>query len=67
MVQARHLAMYFAKKLTKNSLANIGKQIGKRDHATVLYACRAVSNLAETNKKYKEYLEDIQYQLTKEK
>jgi len=67
VVQARHLAMYFAKKLTKNSLANIGNQIGKRDHATVLYACKTVSNLAETNKKYKEYLEDIQYQLTKEK
>ncbi len=67
VVQARHLAMYFAKKLTKNSLANIGKQIGKRDHATVLYACRTVSDLAETNKKFKEYLEDIQYQLTREK
>lgn len=67
VVQARHLAMYFAKKLTKNSLANIGKQIGKRDHATVLYACKTVSNLLETNKKFKRCLEDIQYQLTKEK
>ena len=36
IVQARQLAMYFAKKFTKASLASIGNQIGKRDHATVL-------------------------------
>ena len=36
IVQARQLAMFFAKKLTKASLASIGSQIGKRDHATVL-------------------------------
>ncbi len=64
IVQARQLAMYFAKKLTKNSLANIGKQIGKRDHATVLHACKTVGNLAETDKTFKGYIEDLQYQLT---
>lgn len=67
IVQARQLAMYFAKKLTKNSLANIGKQIGKRDHATVLHACKTVGNLAETDKTFKGYIEDIQYQLTQKK
>ena len=36
IVQARQIAMYFAKKFTKASLASIGSQIGKRDHATVL-------------------------------
>ena len=40
IVQARQLAMYFAKKFTKASLASIGNQIGKRDHATVLHACK---------------------------
>ena len=35
VVQARQLAMFFAKKFTKASLANIGSQIGDRDHATV--------------------------------
>ena len=33
IVQARQLAMFFAKKFTKASLASIGSQIGKRDHA----------------------------------
>ncbi len=40
IVQARQLAMYFAKKFTKASLANIGAQIGDRDHATVLHAVK---------------------------
>ncbi|MEY2671522.1 MAG: hypothetical protein RLZZ577_1838, partial [Bacteroidota bacterium] len=45
VVQARQLAMFFAKKFTKASLANIGSQIGDRDHATVLHACKTVDNL----------------------
>ena len=44
IVQARQLAMFFAKKFTKASLASIGSQIGKRDHATVLHACKTVNN-----------------------
>ena len=42
----------FCKKLTKASLANIGQQIGHRDHATVLHACKTVDNLAFTDKQF---------------
>ncbi len=59
IVQARQLAMYFAKKYTKASLSNIGAQIGDRDHATVLHACKTVSNLLETDKQFKAYYEEI--------
>ena len=59
IVQARQLAMYFAKRYTKASLASIGSQIGKRDHATVLHACRTVENLADTDKQFKKYIEDL--------
>ncbi|MEB8329368.1 chromosomal replication initiator protein DnaA [Flavobacteriaceae bacterium KMM 6897] len=59
IVQARQLAMFFAKKFTKASLASIGSQIGKRDHATVLHACKTVDNLAETDKQFKKYIEDL--------
>ena len=59
VVQARQLAMYFAKQYTKASLASIGKQIGKRDHATVLHACKTVKNLQETDKQFRGYIEDI--------
>jgi chromosomal replication initiator protein len=64
VVQARQLAMYFAKRMTKASLASIGSQIGKRDHATVLHACKTVDNLTETDKQFKKYVEDITKKLT---
>ena len=64
IVQARQLAMFFAKKYTKSSLQNIGNQIGDRDHATVLHACKTVSNLSETDKQFKIYLSDLEKKLT---
>ena len=66
IVQARQLAMYFAKKFTKASLASIGNQIGKRDHATVLHACKTVDNLTFTDKQFRKYVEDLNQKLTKE-
>lgn len=59
IVQARQLAMFFAKKFTKASLASIGSQIGKRDHATVLHACKTVDNLTETDKQFRKYIDDL--------
>ena len=64
IVQARQLAMYFAKKFTKASLASIGNQIGKRDHATVLHACKTVDNLSFTDKQFRKYVEDLSQKLT---
>jgi chromosomal replication initiator protein len=64
IVQARQLAMFFAKKFTKASLASIGSQIGKRDHATVLHACKTVDNLTLTDKQFRKYVEDISKKLS---
>ena len=64
IVQARQLAMFFAKKFTKASLASIGSQIGKRDHATVLHACKTVNNLATTDKQFRKYVEDLTKKLS---
>jgi chromosomal replication initiator protein len=60
VVQARQIAMFFAKNMTKSSLASIGLQCGGKDHATVLHACRTVNNLMETDKKFKVYIEEIE-------
>lgn len=60
VVQARQLAMYFSKKHTKSSLATIGLHCGNKDHATVLHACRTVTNLIETDKQFRVYVEDIE-------
>jgi chromosomal replication initiator protein len=64
IVQARQLAMFFAKKFTKASLASIGSQIGKRDHATVLHACKTVDNLSTTDKQFRKYVEDLTKKLS---
>jgi chromosomal replication initiator protein len=59
IVQARQLAMFFAKKHTKASLATIGLHCGNKDHATVLHACRTVNNLIDTDKQFRIYVEDL--------
>jgi chromosomal replication initiator protein len=64
VVQARQISMYFSKKMTKSSLANIGAHCGGKDHATVLHACRTVVNLSETDKQFRNYLEELEKKLT---
>ena len=42
VANARHVAMYLSRELTQNSLIFIGKHFGKRDHSTVIHACKVV-------------------------
>lgn len=63
IVQARQIAMYLGRNLTKTSLAAIGAQIGGKDHATVLHACNTVSDLIETDRNFKQYVSDIEKML----
>lgn len=60
IVQARQLAMFFSKKLTKSSLATIGLHCGNKDHATVLHACRTVTNLIDTDKNFRIFADEIE-------
>lgn len=59
IVQARQISMYFAKDLTKSSLKVIGTHFGGRDHSTVIHACQTVNDLMETDKKFKQDMEEI--------
>ena len=63
IVQARQIAMYFAKTMTKTSLTSIGSQIGGKDHATVLHSCKTVNNLIETDKRFRVYIDEIEKKL----
>jgi chromosomal replication initiator protein len=63
IVQARQIAMFFSKSMTKSSLASIGAQIGGKDHATVLHACKTVSNLKDTDKGFRIYIDEIERKL----
>lgn len=42
IVQARNLAMYLARRLTRSSFDSIGAAFGRRDHTTVMRGVRAV-------------------------
>jgi hypothetical protein len=50
IVQARQVSMYFAKMKTLHTLSIIGSYNGGKDHATVLHACKTITNLIETDK-----------------
>ena len=53
-------AMFLAKKHLDLSTSKIGQQIGRRDHATVLHACKTISNLLDTNKQFRSELNEIE-------
>jgi chromosomal replication initiator protein len=46
---ARHLAIYLSRELTDAPLQRIGQAFGGRNHATVLHACRRVSDRISLN------------------
>lgn len=60
IVQARQIAMYLSRSLTKTSLSSIGAQIGGKDHATVLHACNTVSDLMDTDRSFRGFVHDIE-------
>ncbi len=45
----RQMGMYLARSETKASLPQIGMKLGNRDHSTILYGCKKVKNLIETD------------------
>ena len=63
VVLVRQVAMYFSKKYLDLSTSKIGQHIGKRDHATVLHACKTITNLAETDKQFRNELNEIDLSL----
>lgn len=60
VVQARQLSMYLAKNCTSNSLKQIGKHFGGRDHSTVIHACQTVNDLMDTDDIFRGTVEELQ-------
>lgn len=63
IVQARQITMYLSKKYTDFSLSRIGDLVGKKDHATVLHACKTVKDLIEIDQSFRSDVEDIEEKL----
>lgn len=65
IVLARQISMYLSKKYTGYSLARIGDIIGKKDHATVLHACKTIGEQMEIDKNLRAHIQDIEEILNK--
>ena len=63
IVQARQIAMHFAKQYTDSSLKSIGNAFGGRDHSTVIHACQTVLNLMEIDRDFKQNVIEVERQL----
>jgi chromosomal replication initiator protein len=60
IVKARQIAMFLCKKHTKYSFAHIGSIVGKRDHSTVLHACRTVQDQIDIDKSFRSVMNEIE-------
>jgi len=59
----RQVAMYLSRKLTKLSLVEIGDAFGKRDHGTVIHACKKVKADMEADLEVRGAVEKLTAQL----
>lgn len=58
-VQPRQVVMYLCNKYTENSLANIGKILGKKDHTTVIHGIKKITAELEVNEELKNKVDII--------
>lgn len=63
IVIARQLSMYLAKNLTSKSLKGIGEMFGGRDHSTVIYSCKTVQDMMDTDLVFKDTVSEIEKKL----
>ncbi len=63
VVTARDVAMYVARRLTRNSLQQIGHYFGGRDHTTVLHGCRKTEALLNSEPTVQRAVEQVQNKL----
>ncbi len=66
IVQARQIAMYFSKEMTRHSLKSIGLHFGGRDHSTVIHAITTVNDLMTTDKSFKQSVNEIRKRISME-
>jgi chromosomal replication initiator protein len=63
---ARHAAMYIMRARTNHSLAEIGRELGNRNHATILHGCNKFGLEMSSNPKIERAVARINAQLSRE-
>jgi chromosomal replication initiator protein len=59
IAQPRQLAMFLARELTDLSLSDIGKQMGGKDHATVIYACKQIEKRCAADENFERMVDTL--------
>jgi chromosomal replication initiator protein len=55
----RQIAMFLCREHTKSSLPEIGRQFGGKDHTTVIFSYKKISNLIKENKDLQTSIREI--------
>jgi chromosomal replication initiator protein len=63
VTRARQVAMYVARELTGQSLPEIGRRIGGRNHTTVLHAVNRVGDALDTDRDLRVAVDNLRQQL----
>ena len=63
LARPRQIAMYLAKKLTTNSLPDIGRKFSNRDHTTVIHAVKKINELIKKDNEIRENIIEIKKKL----
>ncbi|MBE2282348.1 MAG: chromosomal replication initiator protein DnaA [Prosthecobacter sp.] len=59
IAEARQVAMFLTRTLTKLPLVQIGDEFGGRDHGTVIHACKVITNLVNGSTDFKRTLDNL--------
>ncbi|MGI9430202.1 MAG: helix-turn-helix domain-containing protein [Bythopirellula sp.] len=64
LVYARSVAIYLARSLTELSYAQIGHSLGRRDHTTIMHACRSIEARLASDATTQQDIEELKRILT---
>ena len=62
----RHVAMYLCRELCQMSFPEIGRSFGKRDHSTVMHACRKIGINKNTDLELRRHLQMLMRKIKSE-
>jgi chromosomal replication initiator protein len=60
---ARQIAMFMARKYLRITVNQIAMAFNKKDHTTVLYACKKIEEMIKTNLRVKNIVDNVQNKL----
>lgn len=63
IAMARQVAMFLSRELTGTGLQQIGYSFNRKDHTTVIHACRKIDNLCKKDNKIKNMVDNIRGKL----